>query len=272
MKNKLKYDIKRNNYVGLLFFACVLASLLYIIKSQTPVFKEIEPTQKEILSTEVEITEIPKLNPEISKLINYLNPGDINTFKIYQSSYIYNEKVSSNNINNETMLYMAYKYIEKTTDFSKYQKIITCNEAEKVNLQSNIYQCGGSKYPNSYYMVNTYITKEKLKKAVQEIFNRNITNFTNFYTSEDNLCYFINNEYICISHKTNSNTTINKEFVKAYKYTNKLTIIEKYKYIEDGIYYKGFNSDEVGEEYYISTFNKVNGKYYWSHTEVYKEN
>ena len=48
--------------------------------------------------------------------------------------------------------------------------------------------------------------------------------------------------------------------------------IEKYKYIEDGIYYKGFNSNEVGEEYYISTFNKVNGKYYWSHTEVYKEN
>ena len=103
-KINLKYDIKRNNYVGLLFFACVLASLLYIIKTQTPVFQEIEPTQKEILSTETEITEITKPTEEIKKLMNYLNPGDINTFKIYQSSYIYNDKVSSNNLNTETML------------------------------------------------------------------------------------------------------------------------------------------------------------------------
>lgn len=271
-KINLKYDIARNNYVGLLFFACVLASLLYLIKSHTPVFQEIEPTQKEILSTEVEITEITKPNDEIRKLMNYLNPGDINTFKIYQSSYIYDEKVSSTNLNNETMLYYAYKYIERTTDFSKYQKIITCDEAKTVNLESNIYQCGGNKVTNSYYMVNTYITKDKLKKAIQEIFNRNINNFTNFYTTEDNLCYFVNNEYLCIAHKTNTNQTVDKQFVKAYKYTNKITIIEKYKYIEDGIYYKGFNNNEVGEEYYISTFNKVNGKYYWSKTEVYKEN
>lgn len=268
-KRNIKYDITRNNYVGLLFFACVLASLLYIIKTQTPVFKELEPTQKEIITHE---TEILKPTDEINKLINYLNPGDINTFKIYQSSYIYNETVSSNNLNEETMLYYAYKYIERTTDFSKYQTIITCNQAESVNLHSNIYQCGGTKVTNSYYVVNSYITKERLKKAVLEIFNRNITNFTNFYTTEDNLCYFVNNEYLCVSHKIKQNNKVDKQFVKAYKYTNKITIIEKYKYIEDGIYYKGFNSNEVGEEYYISTFNKVNGKYYWSNTEVYKEN
>ena len=271
-KFDFKYDISRNNYVGLLFFACVLASLLYIMKTQTPVFKEIEPSQKEILSTETEITEITKPTNEIKKLINYLNTGDINTFKIYQSNYIYDEKVTNNNMNNETMLYIAYKYIEKTTDFSKYQTIITCNQAESVNLESNIYQCGGNKVPNSYYMVNTYITKEKLKKAAQEIFNKNITNYTNFYTTEDNLCYFINDEYLCISHKTNTSQQTEKEFIKAYKYTNKITIVEKYKYIENGIYYKGFNSNEIGEEYYISTFDKVNGKYYWSSTEVYKEN
>ena len=268
-KNNFKYDVSKNNYVGLLFFACVLASLLYILKTQTPVFQELEPVQKEIMSQETEITEP---NDEITKLLNYLNPGDINTFKIYQSSYIYNEKISSNNLNNETMLYMAYKYIERTTDFSKYQTIITCNQAELVNLHSNIYQCGGTRYTNSYYTVNTYITKERLKKTVQEIFNKNITNFTNFYTSEDNLCYYINNEYLCISHKTKLTKTTDRQYVKAYKYKDKITIIEKYKYIEDGIYYKGFNSNEVGEEYYISTFNKVNGKYYWSHTEVYKEN
>ena len=61
IKDNLKYDITRNNYVGLLFFALVLASLLYIIKNQTEVFKEIEPIQKEIITTEAEITEIKKL-------------------------------------------------------------------------------------------------------------------------------------------------------------------------------------------------------------------
>ncbi len=66
-KENLKYDISRNNYVGLLFFACVLASILYIMKSQSPVFKEIEPSQKEILSTEVEITTITKPTDEFKK-------------------------------------------------------------------------------------------------------------------------------------------------------------------------------------------------------------
>lgn len=272
-KFDIKYEITRNNYVGLLFFALVLASILYIMKNQTEVFQEIEPTVKEILSTEAKITEIKTETKEIKELRKYLNPGDINTFKIYQSNYIYNEKIISEDLNDETMLYMAYKYIERTKDFSKYQKIITCNEASLVNLEHNIYQCGGNKYPNSYYTVNTYISKDLLKKTVQKIFNKNITKYTSFYTSEDNLCYYINNDYLCISHKTKQIPTQTKQdFIKALKYTNKITIIEKYKYIEEGIYYKGFNSDKVGEEYYISTFNKVNGKYYWESTEVYKEN
>ena len=271
-KLNLKYDISRNNYVGLLFFALVLASLLYIIKNQTETFKEIKPTQKEILSTEVEITEINKINKDITDLINYLNPGDMNTFKIYQSSYIYEEKTNSKDLNEETMLYYAYKYLESANDFSKHMRLITCNEAEKVNLNNNIYQCGGNKKPISYYNVNTFINKEVLKKTIQKIFNRNISSFTNFYTSEDNLCYFIEDEYLCISHPTTqSNTVVEKSFIKAYKYTNKITIVEKYKFIEEGIYYKGFNSNEVGEEYYISTFIKINGNYYWDNTQVYKE-
>ena len=273
IKDNLKYDITRNNYVGLLFFALVLASLLYIIKNQTEVFKEIEPTQKEIITTEAEITEIKKETKEIENLRKYLNLGDINTFKIYQSSYIYNEKINSKDFNNENMLYTAYKYIEKTTDFSKYTQIITCDQAQKVGLSNNIIQCGGNKYVNSYYRVNTYITKDLLKKTIQNIFNRNIDTYTNFYTSEHNLCYFVDNDYICVSQKNDYETpTPQTEFIKAYKYTNKITIIEKYRYIEDGIYYKGFNSNEVGEEYYISTFKKVNGKYYWDNTKIYKEN
>mgnify|MGYP003312448781 FL=1 len=171
------------------------------------------------------------------------------------------------------MLYVAYKYIEKTTDFSKYTQIITCDQAEKVGLSSNIIQCGGNKYVNSYYRVNTYITKDLLKKTIQNIFNKNINTYTNFYTSDNNLCYFIDSDYICVSHKNDYETnTTETEFIKAFKYTNKITIIEKYRYIENGIYYKGFNSNEVGEEYYISTFNKVNGKYYWDNTKIYKEN
>ena len=158
-KLNLKYDISRNNYVGLLFFALVLASLLYIIKNQTETFKEIKPTQKEILSTEVEITEINKINKDITDLINYLNPGDMNTFKIYQSSYIYEEKTNSKDLNEETMLYYAYKYLESANDFSKHMRLITCNEAEKVNLNNNIYQCGGNKKQIYYYNVYTLINK-----------------------------------------------------------------------------------------------------------------
>lgn len=272
MKNKKQYEIRKNNYWGLMFFALVLVSALYIVKNQSQTFKEFEPTYKEILSTETEITEITTPTKEINNLINYLNPGDLNTFKIYQSSYIYKDTIKNKDLNDETMLYYAYKYIERTHDFTKHIKIITCDEAQKVNLQNNIYQCGGNKYPTSYYTVNKYITKDLLKKTVLQIFNRNITKFTNFYTSEDNLCYYINDEYLCISHKTKQSTSNpQKSFVKAYKYTNKTTIIEKYKFIEEGIHYKGFNSDEVGEQYYISTFTKINGKYYWDNTKPYNK-
>lgn len=275
MKNEqknTKYLLTRNNYVGLLFFALVLASALYIIKHETETFKEIEPSTKAITTTEKAPTEITEENDQIKELASYLNLGDRNTFKIYQSMYNVDNEVTIDSFNEETMLYVAYKYLEKTTDFSSDLKYITCEEAEKVNLTPNIIQCGGSKYNISYYTVNHQITKELLKETVMKIFNRTIQNFTNFYTSEDNLCYFIENEYLCISHKTNTKTPYAaKEFVKAIKYDNKIEIIEKYRFVNKEIYYQGFNSDKVGEGTYISTFTKTNGTYHWESTKLYSE-
>ena len=54
------------------------------------------------------------------------------------------------------------------------------------------------------------------------------------------------------------------------KYDNKIEIIEKYRFVDNGIFYKGFNSSEIGEGYYKSTFNKVNGTYNWEKTEYIK--
>lgn len=273
MEKTKKYNITKNNYIGLLFFALVLASLLYIIKHETPTFKELNSSPKNIINNEKAPFIIEEETEQIRELRNYLNDGDANTFKIYQSMYINNDKVTIDYINEETLLYIAYKYIEKTTDFSNNQKYITCEEAEKINIQDSIIQCGGTKVNASYYTINTYITKDILKKTIEKLFNRNIKNFTNFYTSEDNLCYFVENEYLCVSHKTNdTNKFTEKSFEIAKKYDNKIEIIENYKYIDNGIYYKGFNKDEVGENKYISTFEKINGSYYWISTESYEKN
>lgn len=273
--NKVKYTIKQNNYVGLLFFALVLAASLYIIKNEIekpiPIdssIKAIETdtikdTKKEIITQETE---------DIKKLRSYLNKGDQNTFKIYQSMYNLNEKVTIDNLNEETMLYIAYKYIIENNDTSQDTKYLTCDEASLVGITNQFQQCGGTEGNLTNYTVNTYITKELLKETIQEIFNRTIYNFKNFYTTEDNLCYFVNNEYLCISTKAKvAPSKAETTFVKAYKYSNKIEIIENYKFIKDGIYYGGFNSNEVGERTYISTFTKKNGSYYWESTEYYSE-
>ena len=271
-KSNIKYIIKSNNYVGLLFFALVFASLLYIIKHETETFQEIEPTINQIILPEQDKKEITELTPEIEKLLNYLNIGDSNTFKVYQSFYIYNEKITKEQLNNETLLYIAYKSIEKNIDSTNHTRYITCAEATLINIDTQIIQCGGTKTPITNYTINTYITKEILQKKVKEIFNININSFTNFYTTENNLCYFINNEYLCIQTKnTNHKTNIEKSFVKAYKTNNEIEVYEKYKYIDEGIYYKGFNSDEIGEGLYKTIFKKINGQYYWESTEYIHE-
>jgi hypothetical protein len=267
----IKYLIKSNNYVGLLFFALVLASTLYIIKTSTTKFQELEPTTKNIITTEKKKKEITEITPEILDLQNYLNIGDINTFNIYQSNYIYNETIKKEQLTTETMLYMAYKYIEKNTDFTNYTNYITCEEATLINISDQLTQCGGTKTSSTNYIVNKYITKDLLTRTIQKLFNININDYTNFYISENNLCYYINNEYICVSHTTAQPTRYGeKEFIKAYKYDNKIEIIEKYRFVDNGIFYKGFNSSEIGEGYYKSTFNKVNGTYNWEKTEYIK--
>ena len=177
--------------------------------------------------------------------------------------YNYNEKITIDNINEETMLYLAYKFIEKNNDLTSSTKYLTCEEATIIGINNQII----------HYIVNSYITKELLSETVLKLFNRKIYNYTNFYTTLNNLCYYVaNNNYICINNnKEIKNTTTETEFIKAYKYNNKIEIIEKYKHIVDGIYYKGFNSKEIGEGTYISTFIKTNGSYYWQSTEMIKE-
>ncbi len=274
-KEKIKYTIKQNNYVGLLFFALVLAASLYIIKHETETlkpptetFNAIEP--ETIINDKKEV--IFEENEEIKKLRNYLNKGDQNNFKIYQSMYNNEEKVTIDNMNEETMLYIAYKNIINTNDLSKYIKYLTCDEATLVGIENEFYQCGGGIKNLTTYTVNTYITKDLLNTTVKSIFNVNIQNFKNFYTSEDNLCYFINEEYLCISKKNKlPETKTEVKFIKVNKYNNKIEIIENFKHIKDGIHYNGFNSEEVGEGTYISTFTKQNGKYYWISTEYSKE-
>ena len=97
-RKNIKYLVKSNNYVGLLFFALVLASLLYIIKHETKTLENLEPTIKEIEPAETP-KEITEPTEEIKKLQGYLTTGDPNTFKIYQSFYVYNDKVTIENIN-----------------------------------------------------------------------------------------------------------------------------------------------------------------------------
>ena len=271
--DKLKYIIKQNNYVGLLFFALVLGSVLYILKyDNTPKYEEKPITEKKVIAPSDNKKEITSEDSDIKLLRSYLNKGDLYTFKIYQSMYNYNDEVTINNLDTETMLYIAYKYIINNNDLSNYTKYLTCEDAILVGLDKNIIQCGGTKYNATYYRINTYITKELLKKTVQEIFNTNIKDFTNFYTSEDNICYYINEEYKCISHDIESTNNIpTTTFVKAIKYKNKIEIIENYYLTKDNIYYKGFDTNEVGKQNYISTFKKINGKYYWVSTKVYEE-
>ncbi len=270
---KLKYIIKQNNYVGLLFFALVLASLIYIFKyDDSHKYVEKPINEKKIVAPDTNKKEISTEDNDIKLLRSYLNKGDLYTFKIYQSMYNYNEEITTENLDAETMLYIAYKYIVNNNDLTNYTKYLTCEDARTVGLDKNIIQCGGTRYNATHYRINTYITKEILRKTVLEIFNKNIKEYTNFYTSEDNICYFINNDYKCISHDIETQKNIpTTTFIKAYKYKNKIEIIENYYLTKDNIFYKGFDTEEVGKQDYISTFEKVNGKYYWVSTKVLEE-
>ena len=257
-----KFIIKKNNYIGLLFFALVLASTLYIIKHETKEFLNLKDPPEETTKYITPNDEV------IEDLRNYLNPGDINTNKIYQSMYIYNEKTDNQDIDDETALYIAYKYIAKTNDIISKERNITCEEAQELGI-NNIQECNpeGQELIESY-KVNSYITKNMIKQTIRKIFNRNIENFTDFYINNEDKCHSLNEIYICVSHVPNSNESYTEtKLVSAKEENNTITIIENYNYYNTGINYKGFTSTEVGEGLYKSTFKKMNGSYYWVSTE-----
>ena len=64
-KKDIKYLVKSNNYIGLLFFALVLASLLYILKKEETTFQNIEPTMNEITNLQEQPKEITEITKEI---------------------------------------------------------------------------------------------------------------------------------------------------------------------------------------------------------------
>lgn len=270
---KDKYSLTKNRYFGIIFFGLVLISIIYIAHHEMNLYKPIETSRKEIVSPDATTTkeEITTETDEIKKLRMSLNKGDKYTFKIYQSMYA-SDKITIDNFDEETILYLTYKAIEQETDLSLYTRYITCEEAQEVNLYGSIRQCGGGDINSTYYTRNTYITKELLKSKAKELYNVNITNFTNFYTTENNICYYIKEDYICISHQTTI-TSNHPEvtFLKAIKENQTIKIYENYKYIENGIYYKYFNNTDIGEQEYVSTYTKINGKYYWTSTEPVTE-
>ncbi len=263
-KEQEKFAVKKNNYIGLLFFALVLASTLYIIKHETDAFLDLK--EKSIIEEETK-----NINPNqelIDDLRLYLNQGDINTNEIYQSMYIYNETTTANDFNDASALYTAYKYINQTSDIISKIRDLTCEEAESLNI-NNIQECNplGTESLSSY-KVNSYITKNMLKSTIRKIFNRNITEFPDFYINSEDKCYSLEDIYLCVIHQEKDPEAYTEtSYITSTEDKNTITITESYKYINTGITYKGFNSNEVGEGKYKSTFKKQNGSYYWVSTE-----
>lgn len=273
MSNKdkdLKYLVKSNNYVGLLFFALVFASILYIFRYEGSGFKELAPIHKE-----VEIGDIPLVfdekNDEIDNYIMYLNVGNDNTYRSYQSNYVL-ESISVDDIDSESLLYMAFRYLINNSLYNNTRNI-TCEEAKIVNLDGFIKECGGFNNSLNDYKVYYSIDKKLITNTIKDLYNINFNEYSDFYINDKNKCYFVDDEYFCVDsfNEVNSNHG-ETSFIKTLYYEDKIEIIEKYKYIKDGISYKGFNSEVEGEEYYISTFVKVNDKFYYSNTNVYEEN
>lgn len=268
-----KYIIKSNNYVGLLFFALVFASCLYILKSEDTMFKELEPKVKEIEEVEVPIIK-DSIDEEITKYLRYLNKGSEDTYKIYQSTYI-KDGIKVENIDIESLLYMSYKYLKEDNEYNKTRNL-TCEEAKLINIDQNIVECGGNTNNLASYQVSYSINRQLLKKTIRDLYNININDFIEFYTYKDNKCYLVDNEYLCVTFSNNSliEDNINHgetEFIKAYYYDDHIEIIEKYKYINNGINYVDINSLIEGEETYVSVFNKINSNYYYSETYTYSE-
>ena len=250
MKKSL-YNIAKNNYVAIFFFAIVIFSLAYIINYEYKAFDGNDLESAKYIE-EPTYEELEEDNPLVQELIKYLNPGDNETYIVYQSMYNKN-KITSKNFNDEDMLYVAYKYLERNTDFTPYLKEISSDDGDF----------------DTYY-INSYITKDLLKETVKKIFNVNIYNFKSFYTNYDDICEYKDEEYTCIA-KYNPSNNSDVTFVKAMKNDQELVIYQKYKYNKYDTFYKTFNGEEVGEGYYKIVFRLVNDSYYFDSSEIITE-
>jgi hypothetical protein len=267
-KNKKNNFIKNNYNVIIGFILVIIIVLMVFTDKEEAEFETLDPIFNNIAAPDNGI--IFEETDLISNLRKIPNGGDINTFKIYQSMYT-NETINMSSLNTENILYITYKYIENIYDLSKYNKYITCDIASKVNLDKNIYQCGGNKHSITTYQYNTLLNKKLIKDTAEKIFNINIKDFTNFYTNEDNLCYFVEDDFICVTKRIkNTKDSFNKDFVSATIKDNKIEIIEEYYYINNDIKHKYFKSTEEGSSLFISTFEKTNGYYHWIETKPYK--
>ena len=104
MKKYDKYKIKSNNYVKTFFFGLVILSSAFIFRTQLINDTELKGEETDLIKkidTDFDEKEL------IEELENYLTEGL--TFANYKGMY-QSENVN-NNLNDEEMLYIAYKYI-----------------------------------------------------------------------------------------------------------------------------------------------------------------
>ena len=254
------YDIAKNNYVIIIFLSIIVFSLTYILSHEHKSLDGIIDLKKDISSLdEINREEITVMDDEIKEVFEYIIPLE-DKFTSYQSIFD-KDKVTVDDLNVGDKLYIAYKYLNKTVDFTPYIKETNYDTFKEYYDLMNISH-------SSYYM-NTYITKEHLNDAVKKIFNESLTSYVDF---SGVACYIKDNDYVCSNdvYKSNDHTKI--DFVKAYKYDDKLEIIVNYRYEIDGVSYKYFNSDEVGGSTYMVTFYKLGDYYYFNSSELYEEN
>ena len=244
------YKIDKNNYVATFFLSIFLISLAIVLNHDLKDFKnkETEPSIKMI--KEIETKEILEPTEEINNLLLYINPLE-DEYTSYNS--MLDNKVTLNDLNNNDMLYVAYKYLEKTNNFEDYYEETTYDTFKDYYNKTNI-------NTNQKYYINTLITKKNLKAAIKKIFGVTITDFTTFNSPK--ACFIKDNDYIC-EKDTYSKSNSKIEFIKAIEYEDYMDIIIKYQYIEDNINYKDFTKKEVGEEYYKVTYEKIEENYYF---------
>ena len=231
MKKYDKYKIKSNNYVKTFFFGLVILSSAFIFRTQLINDTDLKGEETDLIKkidTDFDEKEL------IEELENYLTEGL--TFANYKGMY-QSENVN-NNLNDEEMLYIAYKYISKVTPLKNYK--------EKIGENT----------------INSFINKKILSNTVYKIFGKNITNYSSFFIDEHNICEYINEEYVCSYENTENNTYEIKKEIEDYAiYNDRIVIVEKY-------IYRDYFLNEMYTKKYISTFVLKENNYYWDNTKL----